>query len=146
MEDTPRRRPDRQARFDLASEQYGYFTADQASRCGYAPNLLTYHAKRGSFQRLLARLLMISPDRWILKGGLALGFRLSHRGARPRATKDMDLARRGELATADADFQRVQDIDLGDHFELIVPRVELATDSRTRRARALRIWSTSYCL
>ena len=45
------------------------------------------------FQRLLARLLAISHDRWILKGGLALDFRLSKRGARSRATKDMDLAR-----------------------------------------------------
>jgi len=52
MEDTSMRRPDRQALFDLASEQYGYFTADQASRCGYAPNVLAYHAKRGAFQRV----------------------------------------------------------------------------------------------
>ena len=76
------------------------------------------------FQRLLARLLTISPDRWLLKGGLALDFRLSDRGARPRATKDMDLARRGDLVAADADFQRAQDVGLGDHFELIVQRIE----------------------
>jgi hypothetical protein len=43
------------------------------------------------FQRLLARLLVVSPGRWILKGGLALDFRLSDRGARPRSTKDVDL-------------------------------------------------------
>lgn len=49
------------------------------------------------FQRLLARLLAISPGRWILKGGLALDLRLSDRGARPRATKDIDMARRGYL-------------------------------------------------
>lgn len=52
MDATSIRRPDRQALFDLASEQYGYFTADQASRCGYAPNLLTYHAKHGTLQRV----------------------------------------------------------------------------------------------
>jgi predicted transcriptional regulator of viral defense system len=52
MEDTSTRRPDRQALFDLASEQYGYFTARQAARCGYAPNVLAYHAKRGTFQRV----------------------------------------------------------------------------------------------
>ena len=45
------RRHDRQALFDLASEQHGYFTADQAVRLGYTPNLLAYHAKRGTFQR-----------------------------------------------------------------------------------------------
>src|SRR5438132_14189858 len=43
------------------------------------------------FQRLLARLLVLSPDRWVLKGGLALDFRLADSHiARPRATKDMD--------------------------------------------------------
>jgi len=28
------------------------------------------------FDRLLARLLVVAPDRWILKGGLALDYRL----------------------------------------------------------------------
>jgi hypothetical protein len=90
------------------------------------------------FQRLLARLLTVSPDRWILKGGLALDFRLSDRGARPRATKDMDLARRGELAAADADFRRVQDIDLEDHFEFIVQRVELPEEDKAAGGAGLR--------
>lgn len=69
------------------------------------------------FQRLLARLLVVSPDRWILKGGLALDFRLSHHeGARPRATRDMDLARAGTLEAADADFRRSQSVTLDDYF------------------------------
>lgn len=90
------------------------------------------------FQRLLARLLALSPDRWILKGGLALDFRLSGRGARPRATKDMDLARRGDPAAADADFQRAQDLDLGDHFELVVQRVEPANEDKAAGGAGLR--------
>jgi predicted transcriptional regulator of viral defense system len=52
LQDTTRNGPDRQALFDVASEQYGYFTADQAARCGYAPDMLTYHVRRGTFQRL----------------------------------------------------------------------------------------------
>lgn len=44
--------PNRQALFDVASEQHGYFTASQAAGCGYRPNLLTYHVKRGTFQRV----------------------------------------------------------------------------------------------
>ena len=52
LEDTARHGPDRQALFDVASEQYGYFTADQATRCGYAPDMLTYHVGRGTFQRV----------------------------------------------------------------------------------------------
>lgn len=51
MEDTARNGPDRQALFDLASEQYGYFTADQAAQCGYSRQMLTYHVSRGTFQR-----------------------------------------------------------------------------------------------
>lgn len=42
------------------------------------------------FERLLARLVVVAPNRWVLKGALALDFRL---GARARTTKDMDLAR-----------------------------------------------------
>ncbi len=79
------------------------------------------------FQRLLVRLLGVSPDRWILKGALALDFRLSDRqGARPRATKDMDLLHVGAIEAADADFRRAQDLDLGDYFEFAVERTELA--------------------
>jgi hypothetical protein len=67
------------------------------------------------FQRLLARLMAVAPDRWILKGGLALDFRLPDRpGARPRVTKDMDLARgragggrRRRAARAGARFGRL---------------------------------------
>lgn len=90
------------------------------------------------FQRLLARLLTISPDRWILKGGLALDFRLSARDARPRATKDMDLARRGELEAADADFRRVADVDLGDYFEFVVERTELPQEDKLAGGAGLR--------
>ena len=57
-------------------------------------------------QRLLARLMVIAPDSWMLKGGLALDFRLADRaGPHPRATKDMDLARAEGVEAADGDFQ-----------------------------------------
>jgi hypothetical protein len=107
----------------------------RARTTGEAPMRLR---KNVVFQRLLARLLTISPDRWILKGGLALDFRLSDRGARPRATRDMDLARRGELTAADPEFQRAQAIDLGDYFEFIVQRVELAEADKAAGGAALR--------
>jgi hypothetical protein len=52
------------------------------------------------FDRLLARLLVAAPQRWVLKGALALDFRL---GERTRTTKDMDLIRNDseEAATSD---------------------------------------------
>jgi hypothetical protein len=44
--------------------------------------------KRVASERLLARLLAIAPDDWVLKGGFALELRL---GAGARATKDIDI-------------------------------------------------------
>jgi predicted transcriptional regulator of viral defense system len=52
IDDAARSRPDRQALFDIASEQDGYFTAEQAAACGYAPDMLTYHANTGAFRRV----------------------------------------------------------------------------------------------
>jgi predicted transcriptional regulator of viral defense system len=46
------RHPDRQALFDVASEQRGHFTTNQAAQSGYARSMLTYHVQRGTFQRV----------------------------------------------------------------------------------------------
>lgn len=95
--------------------------------------------KNAVFQRLLARLLAVSPDRWILKGALALDFRLSNRkGAYPRATRDMDLACAGDVEAADADFRRAQSLDLGDYFEFAVHRTELAHAEKEAGGAGLR--------
>jgi hypothetical protein len=71
------------------------------------------------FERLLARLLVVAPDRWLLKGALALDLRL---GARSRTTKDMDLARDGDEEAATTDLLAVQAIDLGDYFTFAIER------------------------
>lgn len=52
---------------------------------------ITRLRKRVAFELFLRRLLTTAPDRWVLKGALALDFRLSV-GTRP--TKDIDLDRR----------------------------------------------------
>lgn len=64
------------------------------------------------FERLLARLLIVAPDRWLLKGALALDLRL---GARSRTTKNMDLARYDDEEAATADLLAAQSVDLGDY-------------------------------
>lgn len=71
------------------------------------------------FERLLARLLAVAPDRWLLKGAVALDLRL---GARSRATRDMDLARRDDEAAATADLLAAQALDLGDYFTFAIER------------------------
>jgi Nucleotidyl transferase AbiEii toxin, Type IV TA system len=61
----------------------------------------------------------------MLKGGLALDFRLANRdGPRPRATRDMDLARAEGVEAADADFRAVLGVDLDDFFGFVIERIE----------------------
>src|SRR3989449_11223018 len=45
-------KPDRARLFEIASEQSGYFTADQAQACGFSRALLSHHAKSGHFVRV----------------------------------------------------------------------------------------------
>jgi hypothetical protein len=91
---------------------------DRLNQQARASNQQAVRLRKGVvFQRLLARLMAVAPDRWILKGGLALDFRLADRpGARPRVTKDMDLARAGGVEEADADFRRAPALELGDYL------------------------------
>jgi hypothetical protein len=44
--------------------------------------------KRVAFEAFLHRLLLVAPERWVLKGALALDFRLR---TKTRSTKDIDL-------------------------------------------------------
>lgn len=50
-----------------------------------------------AFDRLLARMVTVNPELWVLKGGYALEMRL---GARARTTKDVDAALRVPLEDA----------------------------------------------
>jgi hypothetical protein len=74
--------------------------------------------RRAVFERILTRLHVAEPGRWVLKGGMALEVRWRERA---RATRDLDLALRdgddlrGELADALS-----EDPD-GDWFEFDIP-------------------------
>jgi len=73
------------------------------------------------YDRLLARLMLVAADRWVLKGALALHFRL---GERFRATRDLDLGRwDGELA-ATADLLAARLLDLGDYFLFAIEKTD----------------------
>src|SRR5438876_471935 len=78
MKDTPRHEPNRQLLFDIASEQSGYFTTEQAAQCGYGRDMLTYHVKRGTFQRVYRGVYRFrdypsSPVEHVVAGWLAVG-------------------------------------------------------------------------
>jgi hypothetical protein len=72
-----------------------------------------------TFERLLARLLVAAPDRWLLKGALALDFRL---GVQARATLDMDLGRYDSADPATEDMLAAQESDLLDFFVFAIER------------------------
>lgn len=78
------------------------------------------------FDRLMARLLIAAPNRWVVKGAAALLFRL---GPQSRTTKDLDLGRQDNEEAATSDFLAAQSLDLGDHFTFTI--------ERTRRLDAL---------
>ena len=71
------------------------------------------------FDRLIARLMVVAPDRWMLKGAVALQFRA---GPQYRTTKDVDFSRGGDEEAATADFLAVQTVDLGDYFSFAIER------------------------
>ena len=71
------------------------------------------------FDRLLARLMNVAPDRWILKGAVALHFRV---GLQFRTTRDIDLGRQDSEEEATADFIAAQSAELGDYFTLAIER------------------------
>jgi hypothetical protein len=86
-----------------------------------------------AFDRLLARLVAVAPDRWVLKGALALHFRL---GARFRATKDLDLGRWDGEGPATTDLLAVQSLDLGDYFQFAIektPKLDTLLDGAALR-------------
>jgi predicted nucleotidyltransferase component of viral defense system len=69
--------------------------------------------KQVAFERLLARLLHVAPDRWIVKGGFALNLRF---GDVARTTRDMDLAYRDALPRARDDLLQATETDFDDYF------------------------------
>ena len=71
------------------------------------------------FDRLMARLRIVAPSGWFLKGAVALNFRV---GSRFRTTKDLDLCRYDSEEAATADFLAAQSVDLGDYFTFIIER------------------------
>lgn len=82
---------------------------------------LTRLRKMVAFERFLARLVTAQPDAWVLKGGLALQFRLRERA---RTTQDIDLLLRHRLSADDVHRALVAAalLDLGDWFIFEVAR------------------------
>jgi hypothetical protein len=80
---------------------------------------LVWLRKMVAFDRFLARLFALYPDKWVVKGGLALQLRL---GGKARTTKDIDVL---ALAYRQNIYPALRDagaLDLGDWFLFEVER------------------------
>ena len=78
MSDTVNARPNHGCLFDIASEQSGFFTVDQAHTCNFTWRTLLYHTHRGRFRHIrrgLYRLrdFPLSPHEDIVAAWLAAG-------------------------------------------------------------------------
>lgn len=85
--------------------------------------------RRAAFERLLVRLELNDPGRWVVKGGMAMEVRL---GNRARMTRDLDLAVRdgaGGSGVHELLSQALGTDPTGDGFDFAVPSPEpLAAD------------------
>ena len=82
--------------------------------------------KRVAFELFLRRLLVVAPDRWVLKGALALNFRLA---IATRSTKDIDLGRDDDELAAIRDITATQQLALDDYFTFIATRTDKLEDT-----------------
>jgi hypothetical protein len=87
--------------------------------------------KRVAFELFLRRLVAVAPDRWVLKGALALDFRF-HSTTRP--TRDIDLGRGDDEGAAVEDLAAAQQLALDDFFTFVVRRTDALDDADDFRA------------
>lgn len=87
--------------------------------------------RRVAVELFLRRLVAVAPDRWVLKGALALELRL---GAATRPTRDMDLGRADDEGAAVEDFGAAQELDLDDFFRFTALRTDAFDDVDDFRA------------
>lgn len=85
----------------------------------------------------MARLVVVAPDRWFLKGAAALIFRV---GLGFRTTKDLDLGRWDDEQAATQDFIEVQSLELDDHFEFTI---EVTDRLRSEEGKTVRYHATA---
>ncbi|MEE8498682.1 MAG: nucleotidyl transferase AbiEii/AbiGii toxin family protein [Acidimicrobiia bacterium] len=83
-----------------------------------------------AYGRLLARLFLHEPERWVLKGATGL---LARMPGKARHSMDVDLFFSGELDEAVSGFRDAADGDLGDFFTFdVVPGVALSRNTTGR--------------
>lgn len=82
--------------------------------------------------RLMARLLEVEPEGWIIKGGMALDLRF---GNHARMTRDLDLARADSADVGLDVLLAAADTDLNDYFSFTISRSRAFDDDDNRATR-----------
>ncbi|HWV23047.1 MAG TPA: nucleotidyl transferase AbiEii/AbiGii toxin family protein, partial [Thermomicrobiales bacterium] len=73
------------------------------------------------FDRLLARLIVLAPDRWVLKGGVALQYRLE---SEARTTMDLDVSWSGRRDDISGQMSMLPSVLLDDFFIFSIEMVD----------------------
>lgn len=95
--------------------------------------------RQAALERLIVRLSMAAPDRWALKGGMALETRL---GRRARASLDLDADHVEGADAARIDLQRAMAEDVGDHFDFALTGSQELRDGSVSLAVRYRLESS----
>lgn len=83
-----------------------------------------YLRRQVAFGRVLARLQAAAPEAWLLKGGVALEYRV----ARARATLDIDITTNLDLNDMSDVLTRAEATDLFDYFQIEIGERERPVD------------------
>lgn len=105
-------------RYSSASAFAAALTAHLQHRAGETGLDFNRLHKAVAFERLLARLVDVAPDRFLLKGGVALEYRLSAPLA--RATQDLDISTQATLDDFTGTLRTATRLDLHDFFRFSV--------------------------
>lgn len=96
---------------------------ERAGRLGVPAYIIR---RQAALERLIVRLTKVAPNRWALKGGMALETRL---GDHARVSVDLDADHALGADAARADLQRAAVEDLGDHFGFAITGSEELRDA-----------------
>ena len=90
--------------------------------------------KHVAFELFLRRLVQAAPDRWVLKGALALDFRFD---VPTRPTKDIDIGRADDEEATIEDMAQAQQLALDDFFTFTATRTDAFEEVNEFAARSL---------
>ncbi|CAN5858718.1 hypothetical protein BH20GEM1_BH20GEM1_00730 [soil metagenome] len=119
-------------RYETAAAFRAALEARLAHRSANSGEAIGRLRKRVVFERFLSRLQKSVPGKWVLKGALAIEYRI---GSRARTTMDADLSGWREAEQATAAMLTAATSNQPDHFTFRIERVEQQLEAGALRFR-----------